>query len=146
MPRWRLKPPEIFQQQTGQHPVEELQVLGSLDDIFPTIEMIHGPQQGQFILCVVFLRATFCIALVQYLGAGKCPCHQDALGQRSMIDFVLMASDLRPYVLDTQVKRGAELSTDYHLVVSWICWHGRKLYSLGRPKCTGLLGMSSRTN
>ncbi|KAI3368035.1 hypothetical protein L3Q82_026858 [Scortum barcoo] len=34
---------------------------------------------------------------------------QDTLGQRSMIDFVFVSSDLRPYVLDTRVKRGAEL-------------------------------------
>ncbi|KAK3506408.1 hypothetical protein QTP70_009328 [Hemibagrus guttatus] len=27
-----------------------------------------------------------------------------------------MSSDLRPHVLDTRVKRGAELSTDHHLV------------------------------
>ncbi|KAI3377642.1 hypothetical protein L3Q82_008802 [Scortum barcoo] len=33
-----------------------------------------------------------------------------------------VSSDLRPYVLDTRVKRGAELSTDHHLVVSWIHW------------------------
>ncbi|KAI3355349.1 hypothetical protein L3Q82_017891 [Scortum barcoo] len=46
--------------------------------------------------------------------------HQDTLGRRSMIDFVVVSSDLRPYVLDTRVKRGAELSTDHHLVVSWI--------------------------
>ncbi|KAI3372123.1 hypothetical protein L3Q82_006983 [Scortum barcoo] len=32
-----------------------------------------------------------------------------ALGRRSMIDFVVVSSDLRPYVLDTRVKRGAEL-------------------------------------
>ncbi|KAI3356425.1 hypothetical protein L3Q82_017644 [Scortum barcoo] len=35
--------------------------------------------------------------------------HQDTLGRRSMIDFVVVSSDLRPYVLDTRVKRGAEL-------------------------------------
>ncbi|KAI3370352.1 hypothetical protein L3Q82_025123 [Scortum barcoo] len=35
----------------------------------------------------------------------------DTLGRRSMIDFVVVSSDLRPYVLDTRVKRGAELST-----------------------------------
>ena len=52
-----------------------------------------------------------------------------------MINFVVVSSDLQPYVLDTPVKRGAELSTDRHLVVSWICWMGRKLDSLGRPKC-----------
>ncbi|XDV43830.1 hypothetical protein PO909_012233 [Leuciscus waleckii] len=50
-----------------------------------------------------------------------------------MIDFVVASSDLRPYVLDTRVKRGAELSTDHHLVVSWIRWPGRKLDRLGRP-------------
>ncbi|TWW63932.1 hypothetical protein D4764_03G0009400 [Takifugu flavidus] len=44
-----------------------------------------------------------------------CTWHQDALGRRSMIDFVIVSSDLRPHVLDTRVKRGAELSTDHHL-------------------------------
>ena len=46
----------------------------------------------------------------------------------SMIDFVVVSSDLGPYVLDTRVKRGAELSADHHLVVSWM------LHRLGRPK------------
>ncbi|TWW74493.1 hypothetical protein D4764_14G0004960 [Takifugu flavidus] len=45
-----------------------------------------------------------------------CTWHQDALGRRSMIDFMVMSSDLRPHVLDTRVKTGAELSTDHHLV------------------------------
>ena len=31
--------------------------------------------------------------------------------------------------------RGAQLSTDHHLVLSWIHWQGRKLDRLGRPKC-----------
>ncbi|KAI3361708.1 hypothetical protein L3Q82_002066 [Scortum barcoo] len=56
------------------------------------------------------------------------------LGRRSMIDFVVVSSDLRPYVLDTRVKRGAELSTDHHLVVSWLRWQRRKLDRPGRPK------------
>ncbi|KAI3361336.1 hypothetical protein L3Q82_013517 [Scortum barcoo] len=51
-----------------------------------------------------------------------------------MIDFVVVSSDLRLYVLDTRVKRGAELSTDHHLVVSWIRWQRRKLDRPGRPK------------
>uniref|UniRef100_A0A672IJD6 Formin homology 2 domain containing 1 n=1 Tax=Salarias fasciatus TaxID=181472 RepID=A0A672IJD6_SALFA len=59
---------------------------------------------------------------------------QDTLGRRSMIDFVVVSSDLRPRVLDTRVKRGAELSTDHHLVVSWIRWRRRKPDRLGRPK------------
>ena len=47
---------------------------------------------------------------------------QATLGQRSMIDFVIVSSDLWLYILDFWVKRGADLSTDRHLVVSWICW------------------------
>ncbi|KAI3376363.1 hypothetical protein L3Q82_016831 [Scortum barcoo] len=69
------------------------------------------------------------------LNPGACTWHQDTLGRRSMIDFVVVSSDLRPYVLDTRVKRGAELSTDHHLVVSWIRWQRRKLDGRpGRPK------------
>ncbi|KAI3361902.1 hypothetical protein L3Q82_002221 [Scortum barcoo] len=67
-------------------------------------------------------------------GVHQCTWHQDTLGRRSMIDFVVVSSDLRPYVLDTRVKRGAELSTDHHLVVSWLRWQRRKLDRPGRPK------------
>ncbi|KAK3545682.1 hypothetical protein QTP70_010761 [Hemibagrus guttatus] len=59
---------------------------------------------------------------------------QDTLGRRSMIDLVIVSSDLRPHVLDTRVKRGAELSTDHHLVVSWIRLRRRMPDRLGRPK------------
>jgi len=51
-----------------------------------------------------------------------------------MIDFVVVSSDLWPYVLYTWVKRGAELSTDHYLVVRWISWQGRLLNRPGRPK------------
>ena len=51
-----------------------------------------------------------------------------------MSDFVIVSSDLRPYVLDTRVKRGAELSTDHHLVVSWVRWKGKLLDRPGKPK------------
>ena len=64
-----------------------------------------------------------------------CTWHQDALRRRSIINFVVVSSDLRPNVLDTWVKRGAELSSDHHLVVSWIRWQGRKLDRPSRPKC-----------
>ncbi|TWW81097.1 hypothetical protein D4764_01G0009120 [Takifugu flavidus] len=63
-----------------------------------------------------------------------CTWHQDALGRRSMIDFVVVSSDLRPRVLDTRVKRGVELSTNHHLVVSWLRWWGRMPDRPGRPK------------
>uniref|UniRef100_A0A671XIA7 Endonuclease/exonuclease/phosphatase domain-containing protein n=1 Tax=Sparus aurata TaxID=8175 RepID=A0A671XIA7_SPAAU len=72
--------------------------------------------------------------MFKHKGVHMCTWHQDTLGRRSMIDFVVVSSDLRPYVLDTRVKRGAELSTDHHLVVSWIRWQGRKPDRPGRPK------------
>ena len=51
-----------------------------------------------------------------------------------MIDFVIVSSDLRLCVLDTRVKRGPELSTDRHLVVSWFRWQGKSLDRPGKPK------------
>ena len=50
------------------------------------------------------------------------------------INFVL-SSDLRPHVLDTWVKRGAELSTDHHLVVNQLRWWRRMPVRPGRPEC-----------
>ncbi|KAI3364202.1 hypothetical protein L3Q82_010810 [Scortum barcoo] len=63
-----------------------------------------------------------------------------------MIDFVVVSSDLRPYVLDTRVKRGAELSTDHHLVVSWIRWQRKEVGQTWQTQtyCEGLLGTSGR--
>ena len=50
-----------------------------------------------------------------------------------MINSVVVLSDLQPYVLDTWVKKRAELSTNQHLVVSWrvrmVRWGG-KVYPL----------------
>ena len=42
---------------------------------------------------------------------------QRFLGQRSLIDFSIVAVDLSCSVLDVRVKRGAELPTDHHLQV-----------------------------
>ncbi|KAK3509001.1 hypothetical protein QTP70_015948 [Hemibagrus guttatus] len=72
--------------------------------------------------------------MYKHKGAHQYTWYQDTLGRRSMIDLVIVSSDLRPHVLDTQVKRGAELSTDHHLVVSWIRLRRRMPDRLGRPK------------
>jgi endonuclease/exonuclease/phosphatase family metal-dependent hydrolase len=53
----------------------------------------------------------------EHKDAHKCTWNQSSLGRRSMIDFMIVSSDLRTHVLDTRVKRGAELSTDHNLVV-----------------------------
>ncbi|KAK3509603.1 hypothetical protein QTP70_006798 [Hemibagrus guttatus] len=72
--------------------------------------------------------------MFKHKGAHQCMWYQDTLGRRLMIDLVVESSDLRPHVLDTRVKRGAELSTDHHLVVSWIRLQRRMPDRLGRPK------------
>ena len=72
--------------------------------------------------------------MFEHRVAHKCTWYRTTLGQRSMIDFVVVSADLRPHVLDTRVKRGAELSTDHHLVVSWIRWRGRLPDRPGKPK------------
>ncbi|KAK3538885.1 hypothetical protein QTP86_018754 [Hemibagrus guttatus] len=55
--------------------------------------------------------------MFKHKGAHQYMWYQDSLGRRSMIDLVIVSSDLRPHVLDTRVKRGAEPSTDHHLVI-----------------------------
>ncbi|KAK3543175.1 hypothetical protein QTP70_012283 [Hemibagrus guttatus] len=72
--------------------------------------------------------------MFKHKGAHQYTWYQDTLGWRSMIDLVVVSSDLQPHVLDTWVKRGAELSTDHHLVVSWIRLRRRMPDRLGRPK------------
>ena len=72
--------------------------------------------------------------MFKHKSVHQCTWHQDTLGRRSMIDFIVVSSDLRPYVLDTRVKRGAELSTDHYLVVSWFRWRGRMPVRPGKPK------------
>lgn len=75
------------------------------------------------------------LCLVIRNGSVYCSrCNQQATGWKLIIVFVVVSSDFRPYVLDTRIKRGAELSTDHHLVVSWIRWRGRRLDRPGRPK------------
>ncbi|KAK0141183.1 Craniofacial development protein 2 [Merluccius polli] len=79
-------------------------------------------------------RLSITNTMFKHKGVHMCTWHQDTLGRRSMIDFVVVSSDLRPHVLDTRAKRGAELSTDHHLVVSWLRWWGRMPVRPGRPK------------
>ena len=55
--------------------------------------------------------------MVEHKDAHKCTWYQSTLGRRSMIDFVIMSSDLRLYVL--------EFSTDHNLVVSWVMGWGK---------------------
>ena len=40
-----------------------------------------------------------------------------SMAQKSLIDFCIVSSDLFSEMLDVQVKRGAELSSDHHLIV-----------------------------
>lgn len=59
-------------------------------------------------------RSSLSMIMFEHMSVHKCTWHQDALCRRSLIDFVVVSADLWPYVLDTGVKRWAELSTDQH--------------------------------
>ncbi|KAK3526552.1 hypothetical protein QTP70_030692 [Hemibagrus guttatus] len=72
--------------------------------------------------------------MFKHKGARQYTWYQDTLGWRSMIDLVVVSSDLQLHVLDTRVKRGVELSTNHRLVVSWSCLRRRMPDRLGRPK------------
>ncbi|KAK3539743.1 hypothetical protein QTP70_013176 [Hemibagrus guttatus] len=52
--------------------------------------------------------------MFKHKGAHQYMWYQDTLGRRSMIDLVVVSSDLWLHVLDTRVKRGVELSTNHH--------------------------------
>ncbi|KAK3547896.1 hypothetical protein QTP70_000352 [Hemibagrus guttatus] len=53
--------------------------------------------------------------MFKHKGAHQYTWYQDTLGQRSMINLVVMSSDLRPHVLDTRVKRGRSCQ----LITTW---------------------------
>ena len=53
----------------------------------------------------------------QHREVHKYTWHRPSMDQKSLIDFCIVSSDLFSDVLDVRVKRGAELSTDHHLVV-----------------------------
>ena len=53
----------------------------------------------------------------QYREVHKYSWYRSSMDQKSLIDFCIVSSDLFSDVLDVRVKRGAELSTDHHLVV-----------------------------
>ncbi|KAK3568528.1 hypothetical protein QTP86_008617 [Hemibagrus guttatus] len=72
--------------------------------------------------------------MFKHKGGHQYMLYQDTLSRKSVIDLVVVSSDLQPHILDFQVKRGAELSTDHHLVVSWIRLRRRMPDRLGRPK------------
>jgi len=55
------------------------------------------------------------------------------LRPKIVINFVVVSAELRLYVLDTRMNRGAEQSTD-QLVVSWIRYQGRLLDRPGKLK------------
>ena len=53
----------------------------------------------------------------QHREVHKYTWYRPNMDQKSLIDFCIVSSDLFFDVLDVRVKRGAELSTDHHLVV-----------------------------
>ena len=70
--------------------------------------------------CFLQFRATneLCImnTFFQHKRILKYTRYRISLGQRSLIDFSIVLTNLLSTVSDVRVKRGAELSTDHHLV------------------------------
>ena len=66
----------------------------------------------------------------QHREVHKYTWYPPSMDQKSLIDFCIVSSDLLSDVLDVRVKRGAELSTDHHLVVYFLQlskpWPNRK--------------------
>lgn len=84
--------------------------------------------------------------MVKHMNIHQCSWHQDTLGRKSIINFVVLSLEHRPHVLDIPGKRGAELSINHHLKVSWICWKRMKrdilineglLVTSGQALCQG---------
>ena len=53
----------------------------------------------------------------QHRDVYKDTWYRPSMNQKSLIDFCLVSSDFFSDVLEVRVKRGAEFSTDHHLVV-----------------------------
>jgi len=58
----------------------------------------------------------FCVEQL-HKYAHKYTWYRPSMKQKSMIDFCIVSAELFSGVLDVRVKRGAEFSTDHHLVV-----------------------------
>ena len=56
----------------------------------------------------------------QHREVHKYTWYRPNVDQKTLIDFCIVSSDLFSNVRDVRVKRGAELSTDYHLVVCFL--------------------------
>ena len=56
-------------------------------------------------------------AFFQHREVHKYTRYRPSMDQKLLIDFCIVSSDLFSDVLDVRVERGAELSTDHHLVV-----------------------------
>ena len=67
----------------------------------------------------------------QHRGVHKYTWYKPSMVRKSLIDFYIVLSDLFSEVLDVRVKRGIQLSTDYHFVVCSLQfskpWLNRKL-------------------
>jgi exonuclease III len=53
----------------------------------------------------------------QHRDVHKYTWYRETCGQKSLIDLAIVSAALRAQVMDVRVRRGAELSTDHHLVV-----------------------------
>ena len=81
----------------------------------------------------------------QHREVHKYTWYRPSMDQKSLINFCIVLSDLFSDVLDVRMKRGAELSTDHHLVVcslrlskSWPNRRSNRLFVTDRIKWDAL--------
>ncbi|KAI3352266.1 hypothetical protein L3Q82_005245 [Scortum barcoo] len=83
--------------------------------------------------------------MFEHKGVHQCTWHQDTLGRRSMIDFVVVSSDLRPYVLDTRIPREAgDIESEWTMFSASIV-DARRFGSCGRKVSGACRGGNPRT-
>lgn len=66
----------------------------------------------RLLLCLAIMNTFF-----QHRNIHICTSYHDGLQQKSLIDSVMVPEGIKGLIGDVRVMRGAELSTDHHLVL-----------------------------
>ena len=96
--------------------------VGTYTDAWKGVIGKHGVtglnENGRYLLQLCYSNGLRIMnTFFQHREVHKYTWYRPSMDQKSLIDFCIVSSDLFSDVLDVRVKRGAELSTDHHLVV-----------------------------
>ena len=96
--------------------------VGTYTDMFKGVIGKHGVtglnENRKYLLQICCSNGLLIMdTFFQHRELHKYTWYRPSMDQKSLIDFCIVSSDLFSDVLDVRVKRGAELSTDHHLVI-----------------------------